>query len=148
MLPSELLFSIKRGSQVYPRFLKREQQLWAGQVLELIRQHQHRTRGELQAALRALEGDSPDYRIVRGFAHLALNAAEFTLATGELEPETLRREVFARAAERGSYGETQAREILESVAPARSWNPSRRAINWKRKPRARRSTPICRKIIC
>ncbi|MEI2742853.1 MAG: DUF790 family protein [Candidatus Competibacter sp.] len=117
MLPSELLFSIKRGSQVYPRFLKREQQPWAGQVLELIRQHQHRTRGELQAALRALEGDSPDYRIVRGFAHLALNAAEFTLATGELEPETLRREVFARAAERGSYGETQAREILESVAP-------------------------------
>jgi predicted nuclease of restriction endonuclease-like RecB superfamily len=67
--------------------------------------------------LRALEGDSPDYRIVRGFAHLALNAAEFTLATGELEPETLRREVFTLAAERGGYGETQAREVLEAIAP-------------------------------
>ncbi len=116
MLPSELLFSYKRGAQVYPRFLRREQHVWADRVLDLIREHQHRTRGELQAALRALEGDSPDYRIVRGFAHLALNAAEFTLATGELEPETLRRDVFTLAAERGGYGETQAREVLEAVA--------------------------------
>ncbi|KAB2927007.1 MAG: DUF790 family protein [Candidatus Contendobacter sp.] len=117
MLPSDLLFSHKRGAQVYPRFLRREQYVWAEQVLNLIREHQHRTRGELQAALRALEGDSPDYRIVRGFAHLALNAAEFTLATGELEPETLRREVFTLSTERGVYGETQAREVLETVAP-------------------------------
>ena len=71
MLPSDLLFSHRRGAEVYPRFLKREQQVWAEQVLNLIRDHQHRSRGELQAALRALEGDSPDYRIVRGFAHLA-----------------------------------------------------------------------------
>lgn len=116
MLPSELLFSFKRGAQVYPRFLRREQHAWAEQVLQLIGEHQHRPRGELQTALRALEGDSPDYRIVRGFAHLALNAAEFTLATGELEPEALRREVFTAAAERG-YGETQAQWVLESVAP-------------------------------
>ena len=98
MLPSDLLFSHKRGAQIYPRFLRPEQCVWAERVLATIREHQHRTRGELQAALRALEGDSPDYRIVRGFAHLALNAAEFTLATGELEPETLRREVFTLAA--------------------------------------------------
>ena len=50
-------------------------------------------------------------RVVRGFAHLALNAAEFTLATGELEPEALRRELFTLAAERGGYGEPQAREV-------------------------------------
>lgn len=117
MLPSDLLFSHKRGAQIYPRFLRPEQCVWAERVLATIREHQHRTRGELQAALRALEGDSPDYRIVRGFAHLALNAAEFTLATGELEPEMLRREVFTLAAERGGYGETQAREVLEAIAP-------------------------------
>lgn len=117
MLPSDLLFSHQRGAQVYPRFLRRDQRLWAEQVLNLIRAHQHRTRGELQAALRALEGDSPDYRVVRGFAHLALNAAEFTLATGEAQPETLRRELFTLAAERGGYGEQQAREVLEAVAP-------------------------------
>ncbi|MER2601916.1 MAG: DUF790 family protein [Candidatus Competibacter phosphatis] len=117
MLPSDLLFSHKRGAQIYPRFLRPEQCVWAERVLATIREHQHRTRGELRAALRALEGDSPDYRIVRGFAHLALNAAEFTLATGELEPEMLRRDVFTLAAERGGYGETQAREVLEAIAP-------------------------------
>lgn len=117
MLPSDLLFSHKRGAQIYPRFLRPEQCVWAERVLAVIREHHHRSRGELQAALRALEGDSPDYRIVRGFAHLALNAAEFVLATGELEPEALRREVFTLAAERGGYGETQAREVLEAVAP-------------------------------
>jgi len=117
MLPSELLFSFKRGAQICPRFLRREQHVWAERVLNLIHEHQHRPRGELQAALRALEGDSPDYRIVRGFAHLALNAAEFTLATGDLEPEALRHEVFALAAARGGYGESQARAVLEAVAP-------------------------------
>ncbi len=117
MLPSDLLFSHKRGAQIYPRFLRPEQCVWAERVLATIREHQHRTRGELQAALRALEGDSPDYRIVRGFAHLALNAAEFTLATGELEPEMLRWDVFTLAAKRGGYGETQAREVLEAIAP-------------------------------
>ncbi|MFZ1324593.1 MAG: DUF790 family protein [Candidatus Contendobacter sp.] len=123
MLPSELLFSHKRGAQVYPRFLRPDQQVWAEQVLNLIRDHQHRTRGELQAALRALEGDSPDYRTVRGFAHLALNAAEFTLATGELEPEALRREVFTAAAALGGYGEAQAKTILEAVAPRYQLEP-------------------------
>ncbi len=123
MLPSELLFSHKRGAQVYPRFLRPDQQVWAEQVLNLIRDHQHRTRGELQAALRALEGDSPDYRTVRGFAHLALNAAEFTLATGELEPEALRREVFTAAAALGGYGEPQAKTILEAIAPRYQLEP-------------------------
>lgn len=123
MLPSELLFSFKRGAEVYPRFLRPDQQRWAEQVLSLIREHQQGPRGELQAALRALEGDSPDYRIVRGLAHLALNAAEFTLATGELEPETLRRETFLQAAARGGYGETQAREVLAAVAPRYQLEP-------------------------
>ena len=117
MLPSDLLFSHQRGGQIYPHFLRPEQRIWSERVLTVIQEHQHRTRGELQAALRALEGDSPDYRIVRGFAHLALNAAEFVLATGELEPEALRQELFTLAAERGRYGETQAQEVLESVAP-------------------------------
>lgn len=117
MLPSELLFSFKRGAQVYPRFLRREQYMWSEQVLNVLREYHQRPRGELQAALRALEGDSPDYRVVRGFAHLALNAAEFKLATGELEPEAIRRELFILAAAKGVYGDPQAQEILETVAP-------------------------------
>ncbi len=91
--------------------------MWSEQVLNVLREYHQRPRGELQAALRALEGDSPDYRVVRGFAHLALNAAEFELATGELEPEAIRRELFILAAAKGVYGDPQAQEILETVAP-------------------------------
>lgn len=116
MLPSELLLSSRRGAQVYPRFLKQEQHPWAEAVLAVIGEHQEKTRTELQEALRALEGDSPDYRIVRGFAHLALASAQFTLAFQEAEPEMLRREAFTLAAERGVYGEEEARGVLEALA--------------------------------
>ncbi|MCP5425237.1 MAG: DUF790 family protein [Gammaproteobacteria bacterium] len=112
MLPSELLLSSRRGPQVYPHFLKSRQRVWADEVLALIAAHQQKTRGELQQALRGLEGDSPDYRIVRGFAHLALGAAEFRLALPDIDPGQLRREVFTLASEAG-YGERQARTVLE-----------------------------------
>ncbi|MEE4379364.1 MAG: DUF790 family protein [Candidatus Competibacteraceae bacterium] len=115
MLPSDLLLSNRRGAQVYPRFLKKEQQHWADKVLQLITAHLHKTRGELQYALRALEGDSPDYRIVRGFTHLALADAQFVLAVPELEPEQFRSEVFTLASERG-YGEEQALCVLRSLS--------------------------------
>jgi len=115
MLPSALLFSNRQGAQVYPRFLKQAQHPWAEEVLRVIEAHQHRTRGELDAALRALESDSPDYRVVRGFAHLALNKAEFTLAIQQVEPEVLRKEAFTLVAQQG-YGESQAQTVLEALA--------------------------------
>jgi predicted nuclease of restriction endonuclease-like RecB superfamily len=116
MLPSDLLFSRRRGAQIYPKFLKKDQQRWAESVLTMLQAHQHRTRGELQEALKALEGDSPDYRIVRGFAHLALNAAQFTLAVADIAPEVLRQEVFSLASQRGVYNETQAQAVLKELS--------------------------------
>lgn len=116
MLPSPLLFSHRRGAQVYPRFLRKEEQRWAEAVLAIIQEHQYKTRGELQEALRSLEGDSPDYRIVRGFAHLALTQAEFTLPLPEVQPENLRKEAFTLAAQQGNYGQAQAQEVLDTLA--------------------------------
>jgi predicted nuclease of restriction endonuclease-like RecB superfamily len=116
MLPSELLFSRRRGAQIYPKFLKKDQQSWAESVLDMLQAYQHRTRGELLEALKALEGDSPDYRIVRGFAHLALNAAQFTLAISEIAPEVIRQEVFSLASQRGVYNETQAQAVLKEAS--------------------------------
>lgn len=125
MLPTELLFSRRRGAQVYPRFLKTEQQRWAADVLSLIQAHQHRSRGELQEALRALEGDSPDYRIVRGFAHLALNAAQFNLAVpAEIVPETLRQEVFSTAAQQRLHSERQAQALLAELSAKYQLEPN------------------------
>ena len=117
MLPSDLLFSHRRGSQIYPRFLKKDQHHWANAVLDVITAHQHQPRGELQAALRALEGDSPDYRLIRGFAHLALAKAEFIPGLQEPEPEALRAQVFSLAAEhQHGYGERQADEVLMALS--------------------------------
>lgn len=116
MLPSELLFSRRRGAHIYPKFLRKNQQRWAESVLNMMQAHQHRTRGELLEALKVLEGDSPDYRIVRGFAHLALNAAKFTLAVPDVAPEVLRHEVFSLASQRGVYNETQAQTVLKELS--------------------------------
>jgi predicted nuclease of restriction endonuclease-like RecB superfamily len=116
MLPSDLLFSNRRGAQVYPRFLRKEQHPWAEAVLATIGEYQQKTRGELQEALRALEGDSPDYRVVRGFAHLALATAKFVLALPEIAPEALRKEAFTLAVEQRGYSEQLACAVLQALA--------------------------------
>ncbi|MDX1607229.1 MAG: DUF790 family protein [Candidatus Competibacterales bacterium] len=115
MLPGPLLLNRRRRAQVHPYRLKPAQHPWAGAVLATLDEHLGRPRGELMAALRALEGDSPDYRVVRGLAHLALNEAEFGLALSEPHPETLRHEAFVRAAELGHAGDPGA-QVLEELA--------------------------------
>lgn len=115
MLPSELLLSRRQGERLISRTLNAKQQRWASEVLALIQAHRGERRGALNGALRALEGDSPDYRIVRGLAHLALAEAQFSLALSEPEPEVLRQEVFQRAAEVG-FGEVQTAQVVAEVA--------------------------------
>jgi len=115
MLPSDLLLFRRRGARVIPRCLSPEQRGWAVQVLDLIHEHRDRSRGELQAALRGLEGDSPDYRIVRGLAHLALNEARFAPALTEPAPEVLREAVFRRATQVG-FGEVQTAGVVAELA--------------------------------
>jgi uncharacterized protein len=115
MLPAELLQYMQHSGQAYPRFLKPERGLpWAERVLETLSAHRGRTRGELDEAFLSLEGDSPDYRVVRGLAHLAL--AEATLEVqSPVAPENLRREAFALAAQTG-YGEREAGAVLGELA--------------------------------
>ena len=115
MLPSDLLRYRRRGGSIYPRYLRQDQRHWAATVLETLTAHRNKTRGELMQALRALEGDSPDYRVVRGLAHLALQASEFGLPLSEPEPEALRHEVFTLAAQHG-YGERQRDQVLHELA--------------------------------
>jgi predicted nuclease of restriction endonuclease-like RecB superfamily len=115
MLPTDLLQYTQHSGQAYPRFLQPERGLpWAEQVLDILKAHRGKMRGELDEALLSLEGDSPDYRIVRGLAHLAL--AEATLeAQSPVPPGTLRREAFALAAQRG-YGERETGAVLGELA--------------------------------
>jgi len=115
MLPSDLLRYRRHSGSIYPRYLRSDQHHWAATVLETLAAHRDKSRGELMQALRALEGDSPDYRVVRGLAHLALQKAEFGLPLSEPEPEALRYEAFALAAARG-FGERQSDQVLRELA--------------------------------
>src|SRR5262245_35357397 len=114
MLPSELLRYTVRAGCAFPLYIRGERQSWAGKVLQVIDDHWGKSRGELQEALRALEGDSPDYQVVRGLAHLALEEAKFAVLA-PTDPESLRREVFTLAAKRG-HGEQEIRELLDELS--------------------------------
>lgn len=115
MLKSEHLAYTVRSGRAYPRFVRPDRGLpWAEAVLGVIAEHHRLRRGELMEALHALEGDSPDYNLVRGLAHLALSEAEFALGTS-LEPARLREEAFALAAQRG-YGTPTTQGVLRELA--------------------------------
>lgn len=56
------------------------------------------TQGELDRQLQELEGDTPDYRLKRGLAHLLKSMCEFEIVS-PLEPQLLRERVFALSAQ-------------------------------------------------
>lgn len=114
MLPGDLLRNTVRAGSAFPIYIRGERRAWAERVLQLIRDYRGRSRGELQEALRSLEGDSPDYYVVRGLAHLALESVEFSVPA-TINPETLRREAFQISAQRG-YGPQQVSAILTELA--------------------------------
>lgn len=115
MLPADLLDYTLRGGRAYPRFAPAHKALpWAEGVLQVISEHLGKTRGELEEALKALEGDSPDYTLVRGLAHLALNEAMLEVKA-PLEPEFLRGKAFTLSAQKG-YGERESALVLEELA--------------------------------
>ncbi|MFN4849514.1 DUF790 family protein, partial [Microcystis sp.] len=75
MLPTDLLISRQNGETIIPKRLP-----LAGDYLAIAKEQIScfqesigETKGELSQKLLILEGDSPDYKIKRGFAHLLTN---------------------------------------------------------------------------
>lgn len=115
MLKSEHLEFTLRSGRAYPKFAKRDRALpWAESVLEAINEHLGLTKGQLDEALNGVEGDSPDYVLVRGLAHLALSESGFEIRA-PLEPGFLRQKAFALASARG-YGERESKAVLGEIA--------------------------------
>ncbi|MEW6733617.1 MAG: DUF790 family protein, partial [Acidobacteriota bacterium] len=114
MLPADLLRYTVRAGLAFPLYIKGAREQWSEKVLTTIDAHRSKTRGELQEALRSLEGDSPDYFVIRGLAHLAIADATFSTAI-PIDPESLRREAFLLAAEQG-HRQQQADKILAELA--------------------------------
>lgn len=115
MLPSDLLRYNVRGGYASPSYVKGDRQTWAGKVLQIMADHQGKTRKELLETLRALEGDSPDYYLVRGLTHLVLEDATFNIAVS-INPEDLRQEAFTLAANRGHHSQVVPVILAELAA--------------------------------
>jgi predicted nuclease of restriction endonuclease-like RecB superfamily len=101
MLPTELLINRQNGEEIIPKRLPINAQTCAI-ATELITCFQNAiggTQGELDRQLLELEGDSPDYRLKRGLAHILKSSFCTFEIVSPLEPPLLRQRVFALSAQ-------------------------------------------------
>ena len=121
MLPTELLINRQNGEEMIPKRLPINTQTCAI-ATELITCFQNAicgTQGELDRQLLELEGDSPDYRLKRGLAHILKSSFCTFEIVSPLEPHLLRQRVFTLSAK--SVPSSQASEAtLEQLSIALS----------------------------
>ncbi|MDY7016297.1 MAG: DUF790 family protein [Cyanobacteriota bacterium] len=100
MLPSDLLSYRQNGETIIPKRLPLDQSAIAlvVQQLDCFQNHLGKTQGDLDRQLQELEGDSTDYRVKRGLAHLLKNSFSTFEIISPLEPQLLRQRVFIHAA--------------------------------------------------
>lgn len=101
MLPTELLSHRQNGESITPLRLKIDSKNLeiATQMISCFQEAIGTPQGELDRRLQELEGDSPDYRLKRGFAHLLKSSFCTFEVISPLEPSQLREQVFALASQ-------------------------------------------------
>jgi predicted nuclease of restriction endonuclease-like RecB superfamily len=118
MLPTDLLMHRYSGEEVIPKRLAiaPDNLGLAAELIGLFEDARGNTRGELNRQLQELEGESTDYRIKRGLAHLLESDSFSQFETiSPLDPPALRQQVFALSAQTvPGLQATQA--ILEKLA--------------------------------
>jgi predicted nuclease of restriction endonuclease-like RecB superfamily len=101
MLPTELLINRQNGETIIPKRLPINSEICAI-ATELIACFQNTvgsTQGDLDRQLLEFEGDSPDYRVKRGLAHILKSSFCTFEVVSPLEPKELRQRVFTLAAQ-------------------------------------------------
>jgi uncharacterized protein len=100
MLPTDLLTHRQNGEEIIPKRLKIDDQnlALATEIMSCFQKVVGDTQGRLERQLLELEGDSPDYRIKRGLAHILKSSFCTFEVVSPLEPQMLRERVFAMAA--------------------------------------------------
>lgn len=116
MLPTDLLIHRQNGEEITPKRLKIDQNSLeiATELSACFQAAVGCTQGELDRQLQELEGDSPDYRLKRGLAHLLKSMCEFEVVS-PLEPQLLRERVFALSA-CSVPSPDQSYQVLDSLA--------------------------------
>lgn len=99
MLPSELLIYRYSGETIIPKRLSINDQAiaLATEQINCFQGALGETQGALNQKLLELEGDSTDYRLKRGFSHLLKSGFSTFEIVSPIEPQLLRRQVFAQA---------------------------------------------------
>lgn len=129
MLPSDLLIHRQNGESIVPKRLKIDDRNLeiANDVINCFQEAVGKTQGELDSQLLELEGDSPDYRIKRGFAHLLKSSFCTFEVVSPLEPQELRQRVFALSA-KSVPNPLASQRILSSLADQLSQEFKREVI--------------------
>jgi uncharacterized protein len=117
MLPTDLLSYRQNGEEIIPKRLNldRENQRIANDLIGLFTDTVGETQGELDRRLLEFEGDSPDYRVKRGLAHILKSSFCTIEIVSPLEPPMLRQQVFALASQSVPHPDTTS-GILETIA--------------------------------
>jgi len=129
MLPSDLLSYRYQGETIVPKRLSIDESAIALAINQIncFQDAIGTTLGELNRKLLELEGDSPDYRVKRGLAHLLKNTFATFEIISPLEPQLLRQRVFASAAKITTIPENRDR-TLEIIASSLSQELNREIL--------------------
>ncbi|MDJ0568833.1 MAG: DUF790 family protein [Pleurocapsa sp. MO_192.B19] len=117
MLKSDLLIYRRNGETIVPKKLEIDDRnlAIATELINCFQDCLGKTQGELDSQLIDLEGDSPDYRIKRGLAHILRNTFSTFEIISPLEPPMLRQKVFAEAAKTVTLPR-QRSDTVEAIA--------------------------------
>ncbi|PSP55736.1 hypothetical protein BRC82_03895 [Halobacteriales archaeon QS_1_67_19] len=112
MLTKDLLRVSRAGGGYHPQFADRSHRPLAARVLGTYQGHVGRPRGELDAALKDLETEAEDFKLVRGFAKLLEREAVFETEAA-VAPERARRVAFEEAEAVGVVSEDERAGALQ-----------------------------------
>lgn len=129
MLPTDLLSHRQNGESIIPLRLKIDAKNLeaATETINCFQESIGKTQGELDGRLLELEGDSPDYRLKRGLAHLLKGGFSTLEVVSPLEPSDLRQRVFALSA-RSTPSPQSTQLTLETVATELSQDLNREVV--------------------
>lgn len=117
MLKSDLLIYRRNGETIVPKKLTIDNRTIALATDEIncFQDCLGKTQGELDRQLLELEGDSPDYRVRRGLAHILRSSFTTFEIISPQEPQILRHKVFSEAAKTIALPGRRT-ETLEAIA--------------------------------
>ncbi|HVF89561.1 MAG TPA: DUF790 family protein [Blastocatellia bacterium] len=120
MLTSDLAISYQRGNRIMPRHIDRSDEEYlrvARDLIDLVREHESRSRAELDQALQDYVGTGTDYRILRGLIKLLMDRCLFE-TPGALDPFEIRRILFFKAKSHHPViaSEESGRQVIEETA--------------------------------